>query len=160
MKSTLKNLLLLLTFVFAIFSNFSFGENNSPILDAKSPEFVVKKFYSDYLTAWNDPDVGSGAEKSQKAIDSYTTQHLQQLNSDNDTGADYLLNAQEICPDWVNQIEVKTSSVSSNKVAAELTLGHADSESKYDIGLVLKNDKWLMNSVKFISRKTGHCNEN
>jgi hypothetical protein len=58
------------------------------------------------------------------------------------------------------QIEVKTSSVSSNKVAAELTLGHADSESKYDIGLVLKNDKWLMNSVNVISRNTGHCNEN
>lgn len=102
----------------------------------------------------------SGAEKSQRAIDTYTTQHLQQLNSDNDTGADYFINAQEVCPDWVNEIEVKTSLVSSNKVAAELTLGHADSESKYDISLVLINGKWQMNSVKFKSRKTGHCNEN
>lgn len=160
MKSNLKNLLLLFTFVFATFSNLSFGENNNLTLDAKSPEFVVKTFYSDYLTAWNDPDVGSGAEKSQRAIDTYTTQHLQQLNSDNDTGADYFTNAQEICPDWVNEIEAKTSSVISNKVVVELTLGHADSESKYDISLVLKNDKWLMNSVKFKSRKTGHCNEN
>ncbi|WP_148242105.1 MULTISPECIES: DUF3828 domain-containing protein [Enterobacteriaceae] len=160
MKSNLKKILLLLAFVFAIFSSLSFGDNNNPTLDTKSPEFVVKAFYSDYLSAWNDPDVGSGAEKSQNAIDSYTTQHLQQLNSDNDTGADYFINAQEICPDWVNEIEIKTFSVSNNNVAVELTLGHADSESKYDIGLVLKNDKWLINSVKFISRKTGHCNEN
>lgn len=101
-----------------------------------------------------------GAEKSQNAIDTYTTKHLQQLNSDNDTGADYFVDAQDICPDWVNEIAVKTSRAGSDKVAAELTLGHADSESKYDISLVLKNDKWLMNSVKFISRKTGHCNEN
>ncbi|EMN5322651.1 DUF3828 domain-containing protein [Enterobacter hormaechei] len=160
MKSNLKKILLLLAFVFAIFSNLSFGDNNNPTLDTKSPELVVKTFYSDYLTAWNDPDVGSGAEKSQKAIDTYTTQHLQQLNSDNNSGADYFINAQEICPDWVSEIEVKTSPVSSNKVATELTLGHADSESKYEVSLVLKNDKWLMNSVKFISRKTGHCNEN
>lgn len=160
MKPNFKKLLLLFTFILSIFSNHSFGENNNPTLETKSPEFVVKAFYSDYLTAWNDPDVGSGAEKSQNAIDTYTTKQLQQLNSDNDTGADYFISAQEICPDWVNEIEVKTSSVGSDKVAAELTLGHADSESKYDISLVLKNDKWLMNSVKFISRKTGHCNEN
>jgi len=160
MKLNLKKLLLLFTFVFATFSNLSFGENNNATLDTKSPEFVVKTFYSEYLTAWNDPDVGSGAEKSQKAIDTYTTKHLQQLNSDNDTGADYFISAQEICPDWVNEIVVKTSSVSSDKVAAVLTLGHADSESKYDIRLVLKNGKWQMNSVEFISRKTGHCNEN
>ncbi len=160
MKPHSKNLLLLLAFIFSIFSNLSFGENNSSALDTKSPESVVKAFYSDYLTAWNDPDVESGAEKSQNAIDTYTTKHLQQLNSDNDTGADYFISAQEICPDWADEIAVKTSSVASDKVAAELTLGHADSESKYDISLVLKNDKWLMNSVKFISRKTGHCNEN
>lgn len=160
MKPNPKTLLLLLTFIFAIFSNLSFGENSSPALDAKSPEFVVKAFYSDYLTAWNDPDMESGAEKSQKAIDTYTTKHLQQLNSDNDTGADYFISAQDICPDWADEIAVKTSPTGSDKVAAELTLGHADSESKYDISLVLKNDKWLMDSVKFISRKTGHCNEN
>lgn len=160
MKPYSKNLLLLLAFIFAIFSNLSFGENNSQAIDAKSPEFVVKAFYSDYLKAWNDPDVKSGAEKSQNAIDTYTTKHLQKLNSDNDTGADYFISAQEICPDWADEIAVKTSSAGSDKVAAELTLGHADSESKYDISLVLKNDKWLMNSVKFISRKTGHCNEN
>lgn len=160
MKPYSKNLLLLLTFIFAIFSNLSFGENNSQALDAKSPEFVVKAFYSDYLKAWNDPDVESGAEKSQKAIDNYTTKHLQQLNSDNDTGADYFVDTQDICPDWANEIAVKTLPMGSDKAAAELTLGHADSESKYDISLVLKNDKWLMNSVKFISRKTGHCNEN
>lgn len=40
-----------------------------------------------------------GAEKSQNAIDTYTTKHLQQLNSDNDTGADYFVDAQDICPD-------------------------------------------------------------
>jgi len=160
MKPNPKTLLLLFTFIFAIFSNLSFGENNSPALDAKSPELVVKEFYSDYLTAWNVPDVDSGAEKSQKAIDTYTTKHLQQLNSDNDTGADHFISVQEICPDWAGEIAVKTSPVGSDKVAAELTLGHADSESKYDISLVLKNDKWLMDSMKFISRKTDHCNEN
>ncbi|HEC5297389.1 TPA: DUF3828 domain-containing protein, partial [Enterobacter cloacae] len=137
-----------------------FGEDNKLTHDAKSPEFVVKAFYSDYLTAWNDSDVKSGAEKSQNAIDTYTTQHLQQLNSDNDTGADYFVNAQDICPDWVDEIAVEISSVGSGRVVARLSLGHADSESKYDISLVLKNDKWLMNSVKFIFRKTGHCNEN
>lgn len=160
MKPNPRNLLLLFTFIFAIFSNIGFGGNKNPALDAKNPEFVVKAFYSDYLTAWNDPGVESGAEKSQNAIDTYTTKHLQKLNSDNDTGADYFISAQEICPDWADEIVVKTSSAGSDKVGAELTLGHADSESKYDISLVLKNDKWLMNSVKFISRKTGHCNEN
>ncbi|EAN4327046.1 DUF3828 domain-containing protein [Salmonella enterica] len=49
MKPYSKNLLLLLTFIFAIFSNLSFGEDNSPALDGESPEFVVKTFYSEYL---------------------------------------------------------------------------------------------------------------
>lgn len=160
MKPNSKKTLLLFTLIFSTLPNLSFGENNNPTLNAKSPGFVVKTFYSDYLTAWNDPDMECGAEKSQNAIDTYTTKHLQQLNSDNDTGADYFVDAQDICPDWVNEIAVKTSPAGRDKVAAELTLGHADSESKYDISLVLKNDKWLMNSVKFISRKTGHCNEN
>lgn len=160
MKLNFKNLLLLFTFVLATFSNFSFGMNKNATCNAESPEFVVKAFYSDYLKAWNDPDVRRGTEKSQAAIDTYTTNHLKQLNSDNDTGADYFTSAQEICPDWVNEIAVKTSSLGSDKVAAELTLGHANSESKYDISLVLKNNTWLINSVKFLSRKTGYCNEN
>lgn len=160
MKPNSKKSLLLFTFIFSTLPNLSFGENNNPTLNAKSPEFIVKTFYSDYLTAWNDPDMASGAEKSQNAIDTYTTKHLQQLNSDNDTGADYFVDAQDICPDWVNEISVKASPMGSDKAAAELTLGRADSESKYDISLVLKNEKWLMNSVRFISRKTVHCNEN
>lgn len=160
MNLKFKFFLLLSTFVFLIFSDISFGGNGSLKFNAVSPELVVKKFYSDYLTAWNDPDLESGAGKSQKAIDSYTTKHLQRLYSNDDSGADYFVNAQEICPEWVNEIKVRTSSVSSHKVATELTLGHADSESKYDISLVLKNGKWLMNSVKLKSRKTGHCNEN
>ncbi|MHA0273182.1 DUF3828 domain-containing protein [Enterobacter ludwigii] len=160
MKPNFKKLLLLFTFIFSTLSNLSFGENNNPTLNAKSPDFVVKTFYSDYLTAWNDPDMESSAEKSQIAIETYTTKHLQQLNSDNDTGADYFIDAQEICPDWTNEIAVKTSPIGSDNAAAELTLGRADSESKYDISLVLKNDKWLMNSVRFVSRKTGHCNQN
>ncbi|EFE09308.1 hypothetical protein CIT292_07593 [Citrobacter youngae ATCC 29220] len=156
MKPNLKLLTIFCALLLSIFSNFSFGASDI----SRSPESVVSHFYFDYLTAWDDSDVGHGLEQSQQAIDSFTTKHLQKLKSEDDSGSDYFTNVQEICPEWVSEITTNISLLNNDKAIVELTLGHLDSESKYKINLVKNNDRWLMDSVSFVSSATGHCADN
>ena len=160
MKSCLKLTTIFCALVLSIFSRFSFG-NDSGVSDISPiPESVVHHFYYDYLTAWNDPDVKHSLEKSNHAIDSFTTRHLRKLRNEDESGADYFTNVQEICPDWVSEITTNLSSLKNNKAVVELILGHSASESKYKINLVRNNDKWLIDSVSSVSRATGYCNDN
>ncbi|MDY1038659.1 DUF3828 domain-containing protein [Lelliottia sp. CFBP8978] len=156
MKYHLKLHTIICAILLGFFATFSFGSSDIN----NSPETVVSHFYSDYLAAWNDSDVGSGLEKSQQAIDNFTTKHLQNLKSKDDSGADYFTNVQEICPEWVSEITTHISSLNNSKAIIELTLGHSDSESKYKINLVKNDGRWLMDSVLFVSNATGHCNNN
>ncbi|WP_129232775.1 hypothetical protein [Cronobacter condimenti] len=91
-----------------------------------SPESVVQHFYTDYLTAWNDPDVGHGLEKIHNAIGSFTTKHLQKLKSEDGSGTDYFTNVQDIFPEWVDEIFINVSSLRSDKTVKELMLGHSE----------------------------------
>ncbi|HDK6221588.1 TPA: DUF3828 domain-containing protein [Klebsiella quasipneumoniae subsp. quasipneumoniae] len=156
MKYHLKLRTIICAILFCFFATFGFGSSDIN----NSPEVVISHFYSDYLTAWNDSDVGRGLEKSQQAIDKYTTKHLQNLKNNDDSGADYFTNVQEICPEWASEITTHISSLNNRKAIVELSLGHSDSESKYKINLVKNDDRWLMDSVLFVSSATGHCNDN
>lgn len=126
----------------------------------KSPDAVVQQFYKNYLSALSDPDVQSGLDHSQNAIDTSTTRHLKKLNSENDSGSDYFTHVQEVCPDWASNIKTKVLSSQNDVATVELILGKGGSESKYHVSLVNENDQWLMDSVKFEGSKTEHCNEN
>lgn len=159
MKTSLKLTSIFCALLLSIFSCFSFGNGSGATKIESSPESVVQHFYADYLAAWNDPDVGHGLEKSQSAIDSFTTKHLQKLKSEDDSGADYFTNVQDICPEWVNEISTNVSSLDKDKAVIELMLGHSESESKYKINLVRAKGKWLIDSILFVSNATGHCND-
>ena len=119
MKTNLKLTSIFYALLLFIFSCFSFGNVSGATKIESSPESVVQHFYADYLTAWNDPDVGHGLEKSQSAIDSFTTKHLQKLKSEDDSGADYFTNVQDICPEWVSEIYTNASSLDKDKAVIE-----------------------------------------
>lgn len=156
-----KNILTLFSgFIISFLSYFCWGNEKTNVASEKFPEVVVQQFYTDYLTAWSEPDVQSGVENSQKSIAASTSLHLRTINSNNDSGSDYFTNVQEICPDWVRNITTKVLSNKGNSAIVELTLGKDDSESTYHINLIKKNQKWLMDSVKFENSKTDHCNDN
>lgn len=129
-------------------------------VNEKSPDAVVQQFYKNYLSAWSDPDVQSGLDHSQNAIDTSTTRHLRKLNSENDSGSDYFTHVQEVCPDWASNIKTKVLSSQNDVAMVELILGKEDSESTYHISLLREDAKWLMDSVKFENSKTDHCNDN
>lgn len=157
MKRYLKLPAIFFVLLCSIFSNFSFGSDSGTTGISGSPESVVSHFYSDYLTAWNDPDVERGIKKSQSAIDSFTTKYLQKLKDEDDSGADYFVDAQDICDEWKNNIYTKTVSVNSHTAMVNLTLGYGKGTSLYAITLVDNKGKWLMDSVKFTSRESTYC---
>jgi hypothetical protein len=44
--------------------------------------------------------------KSKIAVDKYTTKNLRKLQDMDDSGADYFFAAQDICPDWLDHINI------------------------------------------------------
>lgn len=152
--------IILLTFAMLFFSSFCAKATSVNSEAKKTPEAIVRQFYSEYLTAWNDPNVQSGIERSQKVIESNGTNHLRKLNSNNASGSDYFTHSQEVCPDWVSNISTEIILKKNGLARVELVLGENDSESTYHINVVKENNKWLMDSVDFISSKTDHCNNN
>ncbi|MDI6458425.1 DUF3828 domain-containing protein [Cronobacter malonaticus] len=124
-----------------------------------SPEDTVKQFYFAYLTAWNDTDVKRSLADSEKAVSEYTTQHLRSLMQYNDTGADYFINAQEACRDWAYNISTKILDLKKNTADINLILGYNRSKSVYQIHLIKKQGRWLMDSVKLYPRVSDTCNQ-
>ncbi|EPX1413479.1 hypothetical protein ACWWIV_003838 [Cronobacter sakazakii] len=124
-----------------------------------SPEDTVKQFYFAYLTAWNDPVIKRSLADSEKAVSEYTTQHLRNLMQDNDTGADYFISAQEACRDWAYNIFTKNLELKKNTADINLILGYNRSKSAYQIHLIKKQGRWLMDSVKLYSRVSETCNQ-
>lgn len=123
-----------------------------------SPEVVVKEFYKNYLYAFNDQDIESSLTQSQRAIDKYTTKSLQKERELNDSGSDYFLSAQEVCSDWIKNIETNKTTFNENIAELELDLGRNNSKSTYRVRLKKEQNKWLMDSVEFQSRKSELCN--
>jgi len=136
---------------------FSVSGQSSDRQVINKPKNVVIAFYTEYLSALNDPDTESGLTKSQNAIDKYTNKNLRKLQDENDSGADYFLSAQEACPDWLNHITVHQEKIKNNIAELELNLGVGNSLSVYDVHMVMENSHWLMDSVEFKSRKTEGC---
>ncbi|NHV08879.1 DUF3828 domain-containing protein [Cronobacter turicensis] len=144
----------------ACFSSVSFGQESEVAGSSiSSPEDTVKQFYFAYLTAWGDPDIKRSLADSEKAVSEYTTQHLRNLMQDNDTGADYFTSAQEACRDWVYNIFTNNLELKKNTADINLSLGYNRSKSVYQIHLIKKQGRWLMDSVKIYSRVSETCNQ-
>lgn len=136
---------------------YSVSGQSSERQPTNTPQSVVVEFYTDYLSALNDPDTESGLIKSQNAVDKYTNKHLKKLQDQDDSGADYFFATQEACPDWLNHISILQEKINDNVAGVELNLGYGNSLSIYDVHLVMENGRWLMDSVKFKSRKAESC---
>ena len=127
---------------------------------AGSPELVVKYFYINYLSAFENPDIESSLSQSQSAIDKYTTEHLKNERNLSDSGADYFISAQDVCPDWVDNITIDRVRVNGDSADLELDLGNRDNKSTYSVQLKKEKSIWLMDSVKFKSRNSEFCSHN
>lgn len=151
--------LFLILFIFFLGLRVSFGGEGNSDETFKSPEDVVIAFYTDYLRAFNNSDASASIEQSQDAIDKYTSRHLQNERDSDDAGGDYFTAAQDICTDWIKNLKTKKVNINDDSANLELTLGVNNSESNYNIRLKRKDERWLIDSVKFESRKSETCNQ-
>ena len=146
-------------FIFSLGLRVSFGGGGNSAETFKSPEDVVIAFYTDYLRSFNNPDASASIEQSQDAIDKYTSRHLQNERDSDDSGGDYFTAAQDICTDWIKNLKTKKVNINDDSANLELTLGVNNSESNYNVILKRKGESWLIDSVKFESRKSETCNK-
>lgn len=121
------------------------------------PEEIVRAFYHDYLIAEEMSDLESANEFSLKAIFEYTTEHLRSLRDNDESDADYFVDAQDICEEWKNSIDTKVVSVNDHHALVNLKLGYGKGVSFYDISLVKINSKWLIDSIKCVSKGSIYC---
>ncbi|MGJ3448868.1 DUF3828 domain-containing protein [Enterobacter sp. PTB] len=149
----------LILFIFSLSLRVSFGGGLNSVETFRSPEDVVIAFYTDYLSAFNNPDASASIEQSQNAIDKYTSRHLQNERDSDDSGGDYFIAAQDICTDWIKNLKTEKLNINDDSANLELTLGVNNSESNYDVRLKRKDGRWLIDSVKFESRKSETCNQ-
>ncbi|MGK3141389.1 DUF3828 domain-containing protein [Pantoea sp. C2G6] len=122
-----------------------------------TPTQVVTGFYHDYLVASEMSDMELADKLTQKAIFDYTTEHLRTLRDDDESGADYFVDAQDICEEWKHSINVETVSESDHVAQVKLTLGYGKGVSLYAVNLTKEKDKWLIDSVKPISKSSIYC---
>ncbi|WP_193216271.1 DUF3828 domain-containing protein [Buttiauxella massiliensis] len=122
-----------------------------------SPEEVVSEFYHDYLVAAEMPDMESADDLTMKAIFKYTTEHLRALRDNNDSGADYFVDAQDFCEEWKSNIYTKSISERDHDAQVNLKLGYGKGVSIYTINVVKDKGKWLMDSVKPTPRNSIYC---
>jgi len=122
-----------------------------------SPEEVVSTFYHDYLIAEGMSDMESANDFSLKAIFEYTTEHLRMLRDNDDSGADYFVDAQDICEEWEKNIDTKTVSVDAHIALVNLKLGYGKGTSLYAVSLVKTRGKWLIDSVRPTFKGSIYC---
>lgn len=113
-----------------------------------SPDEVVSTFYHDYLVAEEMSDMESANDLSQKVIAKYTTENLRKLRDNDDSGADYFVDAQDICEEWKSNIGTKKVSANDHRALVNLKLGYGKGTSLYDVSLVKVGGKWMIDSVK------------
>ena len=138
--------------LFCVTNIASASANNS-----STPGGIVAKFYHDYLVASEMPDMESAGKLTQKAIFEYTTEHLRSLRDNDESGADYFVDAQDICEEWKDSINVSTVSENDKFAQVKLTLGYGKGVSLYTINLAKEKGTWLMDSVKPISHSSIYC---
>jgi len=122
-----------------------------------SPAEIVSAFYHDYLVAAEIPDMKSSNDFSLEAIYKYTTEHLRHLQNNNDSGADYFVDAQDICEEWKSHIDTTIVSVNDHTALVELKLGYGKGTSLYAVSLVKNRGHWLINSVKPTFKGSIYC---
>lgn len=122
-----------------------------------TPTQVVAEFYYDYLVASEMSDMELADKLTQKAIFEYTTEHLRTLRDNDESGADYFVDAQDLCEEWKDSINVQTVSENDQVAQVKLTLGYGKGLSLYAINLAKEKGKWLMDSVKPISKISIYC---
>ncbi|AOA94543.1 DUF3828 domain-containing protein [Klebsiella quasipneumoniae] len=125
--------------------------------DSSMPREIVANFYHDYLVASEMPDMESADKLTQKAIFEYTTEHLRSLRDNDESGADYFVDAQDICEEWKDSINVETVSENDQVAQVKLILGYGKGVSLYAVNLVKEKGNWLMDSVKPISHSSIYC---
>lgn len=147
----LKKILLICFFFSPYMTLATVNENNLP------PEQVVSEFYYKYLVAAEMTDMEASNISSLETILNYTTKHLRALRDKDDSGSDYFIDAQDICEEWKSSIVTNTISIGNNYALVNLSLGYGKAVSLYAISLVKVKDKWLINSVKPVSRGSVYC---
>lgn len=125
--------------------------------NGSTPTQVVAEFYYDYLVASEISDMELADKLTQKAIFKYTTEHLRTLRDNDESGADYFVDSQDICEEWKDSINVETVSENDQAAQVKLTLGYGKGVSLYTINLAKEKGKWLMDSVKSISKSSIYC---
>lgn len=122
-----------------------------------APTQVVAEFYHDYLVASEMSDMELADKLTQKAIFEYTNEHLRMLRDGDESGADYFVDAQDICEEWKDHINVETVSENDKVAQVNLTLGYGKGVSLYSINLTKEKGKWLMDSVQPTSKSSIYC---
>ncbi|RAU29669.1 DUF3828 domain-containing protein [Enterobacter sp. RIT418] len=122
-----------------------------------SPDEVVSTFYHYYLVAEEMSDMESANDLSLKAIAKYTTEHLRNLRDNDDSGADYFVDAQDICEEWKTNIGTKTVLANDHMAVVNLRLGYGKGTSLYAVSLVKVGGKWLIDSVKPTFKGSIYC---
>jgi hypothetical protein len=122
-----------------------------------SPDEVVRTFYHDYLVAEEMSDMESANALSLKAIAKYTTEHLRDLRDNDDSGADYFVDAQDICDEWKSNIGTKTISANDHMALVNLKLGYGKGTSQYAVSLVKVGGEWMIDSVKPTFKGSIYC---
>lgn len=125
--------------------------------NGSTPTQVVAAFYHEYLVASEMSDMELADKLTQKAIFEYTTEHLRTLRDNDESGADYFVDAQDICEEWKDSINVKIVSENEQVAQVKLTLGYGKGVSLYAINLAKEKGTWLMDSVKSTSKSSIYC---
>ena len=122
-----------------------------------TPEKTVLNFYTEYLSE-NNEDIQAELKKNEKAMLMYVSPNLINELKKEYLNADYFVDAQYFCPDWISNIKISNVKVHNNKSTLMLELGAHPNISRYSIGLKYSNEKWRITSVK-PDNNSPYCNE-
>jgi hypothetical protein len=142
-----------------VFSSLSVATDKKVSDIMTEPDYVVEQFYKKYLTTFTNENVIISIADSQSVVDEYTSKNLQNKKNNDDSGGDYFIAAQDICPDWINHITTENISVKKNTATIRLTLGTREYPSSYLVQVVKYNNEWKLESVKFVSRSGEKCGQ-
>lgn len=151
-KMLILKVIILVSYLPAI-SNITLDSDNNNLF----PSQVVAVFYHDYLVSSEIPDMTLADKFLQNLVLKYTTVHLRILRDNDESGSDYFIAAQEICEEWKDSIGTETVYENNRTAQVMLKLGYEKGISLYTVNMVKKKGKWLINSVRLISRSSPYC---
>lgn len=138
--------------LFVSFHSLALGKGSA------TPETTVLNFYTEYLLE-NNEDIQAELKKNKKAMLMYVSPNLINELKKEYLNADYFVDAQSFCPDWISNIKISNVKVRNNNSTLTLELGAKPNSSIYSISLKYKDEQWKINSVKLYERKSSYCNE-